>query len=135
MKTTRRSGSLKETGFSRTAFTTEKIAVFAPMPSVSAASAARVNAGLCANMRRDLLRSCPNDSMCLLDGGDAGFVVRRTAEPDPRDVVDERRLCSERPEALVDLAAMIGGVAGDLEHGLGERRRGKPETKALLEVP
>ena len=41
---TRRSGSGNGTGLSRTALTTEKMAVFAPMPSASAATAASVNA-------------------------------------------------------------------------------------------
>ena len=41
MKTTTRSGSGTATGFSSTALTTEKMAVLAPMPSVSAATAAR----------------------------------------------------------------------------------------------
>ena len=40
-----------------TALTTEKIAVFTPMPSVSAAIAASVNAGLCANIRSECFRS------------------------------------------------------------------------------
>jgi len=57
MKTTTRSASGMATGFSSTALTTEKIAVFAPMPSVSAATAATVNAGLCTNIRRECLRS------------------------------------------------------------------------------
>jgi hypothetical protein len=45
--------------------TTEKIAVFAPMPSVSAAIAAAVNAGLCAKVRTECLRSLRNASMAL----------------------------------------------------------------------
>src|SRR6476646_1757942 len=51
MKTTTLSGSGTATGFSRIAFTTEKMAVLAPMPNVSAATAARLNAGLCTNIR------------------------------------------------------------------------------------
>ena len=46
MKITRRSASGKGTGRSMTALTTEKIAVLAPIPSVKAAMAASVNAGL-----------------------------------------------------------------------------------------
>jgi hypothetical protein len=46
-----------------TALTTEKIAVLAAIPSVSAATAARVNAGLCANARRECFRSLKKPSM------------------------------------------------------------------------
>ena len=59
---TRVSGSGYDIGFSSTAFTTEKIAVFAPMPSVSAAIAAAVKARLCANIRNECLRSLANVS-------------------------------------------------------------------------
>ena len=45
MNMTRRSGSGNGTGFSNTALTTEKIAVFAPMPSARAATAAIVKLG------------------------------------------------------------------------------------------
>ena len=48
---TMRSGSGAAIGLSRTALTTEKIAVFAPMPSVSAATAASVNAGALIRIR------------------------------------------------------------------------------------
>jgi hypothetical protein len=44
MKRTTRSGSGNGTGFRSTALTTEKMAVFAPMPRASAAIAAAVNA-------------------------------------------------------------------------------------------
>ena len=63
MKTTTRSASGMTTGSSRTALTTEKIAVFAPIPSVRAAIAASVNAGLCANIRSDCFRSLMKASM------------------------------------------------------------------------
>jgi hypothetical protein len=46
MKTTIRSASGNDSGLSNTALTTEKMAVLTPMPSVSAATAASVNAGL-----------------------------------------------------------------------------------------
>jgi hypothetical protein len=49
MNITTRSGLGNDTGRSITALTTEKIAVLAAMPRVSAARAARVNAGLCTN--------------------------------------------------------------------------------------
>ena len=52
MKTTRRSGSGKGAGFSKTVLTTEKIAVFTPMPSASAATAAAVNPELRRSDRR-----------------------------------------------------------------------------------
>ncbi len=45
-KTTMRSGSGYGNGFSSTAFTMEKIAVLAPMPSARAATAASVKPGL-----------------------------------------------------------------------------------------
>src|SRR5262245_2801380 len=54
---TSRSGSGNGTGLSSTAFTTEKIAVFAPMPRASADTAAAVNPRLCQNIRRDCRRS------------------------------------------------------------------------------
>src|SRR2546423_14590596 len=66
MNPTTRSGSGTGTGFSSTALTTEKIAVFAPIPSVSAATAATVNAGLCTNIRRECLRSLRNASNMML---------------------------------------------------------------------
>src|SRR5258708_37723651 len=77
MNMTTRSGSGTATGFSSTAFTTEKIAVLAPMPSVSAATAARVNAGLCANMRSECFKSFTNASMGWLDGENVEIVEGR----------------------------------------------------------
>ena len=62
MKITTRSGSGTATGFSSTALTTEKIAVLVPMPSVSAATAASVKAGLCANIRSACFKSCKSVS-------------------------------------------------------------------------
>src|SRR5271169_1924040 len=56
-KTTIRSGSGAETGFSRTELTTEKMAVLAPMPSARAATAVAVNAGVWRKIRREYLRS------------------------------------------------------------------------------
>src|SRR5215204_4408064 len=67
MKTTRRSASGKGSCCFNEAVTTEKIAVLAPIPSVSAATAASVNAGLCRNMRSDCLRSLRKASMTGLD--------------------------------------------------------------------
>ena len=46
MKITSRSGSGKGTGFSRTAFTTEKIAALAPMPIASVRIATIVKPGV-----------------------------------------------------------------------------------------
>ena len=63
MNMTRRSGSGNGTGFSSTALTTEKIAVFAPMPSARAATAAIVKLGLCRNVRSEYFRSRKNVSM------------------------------------------------------------------------
>src|SRR5579863_1425438 len=60
---TRRSGSGKATGRRSTAFTTEKTAVLTPMPSVRAATAARVKAGRFANIRSDCFRSFRNASI------------------------------------------------------------------------
>src|SRR4249919_1537033 len=74
MNITTRSGSGTATGLSSTAFTTEKIAVLAPMPSVRAATAARVNAGLCANMRRECLKSLTNASIRGLDAENVRIV-------------------------------------------------------------
>ena len=54
---TRRSGSGNGTGFSSTALTTEKMAVLAPMPSASAATAAAVKPRLCPNIRSECRRS------------------------------------------------------------------------------
>jgi hypothetical protein len=50
-KTTSRSGSPYGIDRSSTAWTTEKIAVFAPMPSANASNATAVKAGLLRNMR------------------------------------------------------------------------------------
>ena len=61
-KITSRSASGNDTGRSSTALTTEKMAVLAPIPSVSAATAASVNAGLCRTIRSDCLRSLTNAS-------------------------------------------------------------------------
>jgi hypothetical protein len=44
-------------GFSKTAFTIEKIALFAPMPIASVATAASVKLGFCRNMRKDCFSS------------------------------------------------------------------------------
>src|SRR5437667_7301621 len=51
MKKTTRSGSGAFTGLRSTALTTEKMAVLAPIPSVSAATAASVNAGALMSVR------------------------------------------------------------------------------------
>ena len=48
---TRRDGSRYGSGRSRTAFTTEKMAVFAPMPSASVIAATAVKPGLFASIR------------------------------------------------------------------------------------
>jgi hypothetical protein len=74
MKTTRRSGSGKDTGLNSTALTTENTAVLTPMPSVSAATAARVNAGLCRNIRSECFRSLKNAS-----NGSMGLSCRKRA--------------------------------------------------------
>ena len=69
MNMTSRSGSGNGTGFSNTAFTIEKIAVFAPMPSASAAMAVAVNALLCLNIRMECFRSLKNVSIVRYPGG------------------------------------------------------------------
>src|SRR5882672_12764313 len=83
MNATMRSGSGNGTDFSRTVLTTEKIAVFAPIPSVSAAMAATVNPGVCRNMRSECLRSRKKVSMRasfldVLDGDGANPACCRT---------------------------------------------------------
>jgi len=50
--TTRRDGSLYGSGVSSTPFTTEKIAVLAPMPSASVSTTMSVKPGLFARVRR-----------------------------------------------------------------------------------
>ncbi len=57
-----RSGSANPSGSSSTAFTTEKIAVLAPIPSASAATAARVKPGLRRSARSAWRRSLPKPS-------------------------------------------------------------------------
>ena len=57
MNMTSRSGSGNGTGFSSTELTTEKIAVFAPIPSARAATAAKLKPGLCQTIRSEWLRS------------------------------------------------------------------------------
>ena len=54
---TNRSGSGKDSGRSRTPFTTLKMALFAPMPKASANTATRVKPGLLRSWRRANLRS------------------------------------------------------------------------------
>src|SRR5579872_7598782 len=73
-KTTTRSGSGMPTGLNSTALTTEKIAVLAPMPSVMAATAASVNAGLWRNIRSECFKSLKNDSIRTLDAARPRFV-------------------------------------------------------------
>ncbi len=73
MKITNRSGSGTEAGLNSTAFTTEKIAVLVPMPSVSAATAASVKAGLWTNIRSACFRSCNRwSSMAVSKGDESG---------------------------------------------------------------
>ena len=48
-------------------FTTEKIAVFVPIPSARAATAAIVKPGVCRNMRMECFRSLKKASMPDLD--------------------------------------------------------------------
>ena len=60
---TSRSGSGNGSGLSSTLFTTEKMAVLAPMPSVNAASAAAVKPGVCRNIRSECLRSRKKSGM------------------------------------------------------------------------
>jgi hypothetical protein len=50
---TKRSGPGNDTGFNRTVFTTVKIAVFAPMPSVKAVIAAIVKPAFRLNSRKE----------------------------------------------------------------------------------
>ena len=64
-----RSGSGTAIGLSRTALTTEKIAVLAPMPSVSAATAANVKAGALVRVRIVNRRSVSSSSMTPLGHG------------------------------------------------------------------
>ena len=54
---TKRSGSDTGNGFSSTVLTIEKIAVVAPIPSASAATAVMVNPGLLRNIRIECLAS------------------------------------------------------------------------------
>ena len=63
MKSTSRSESGNGAGFSKTEFTIEKIAVFAPIPIVSAVTAAAVNPGLCRKRRREYWTSWRSVSM------------------------------------------------------------------------
>jgi hypothetical protein len=63
MKNTIRSGSGYGNGLRRTVLTTENTAVVAPMPSASAASAAKLNARCCPSMRSEYLRSWRKRSM------------------------------------------------------------------------
>src|SRR4051812_49141749 len=117
MNTTTRSASGTAIGFSSTALTTEKIAVLAPMPSVSAATAARVKAGLCANMRSDCLRSRRKDSILDLRRGPLLFCWQfRQGRSGPdgesagRPRVDERlrpRALDQRPDGAAEARAEI----------------------------
>jgi hypothetical protein len=66
MNMTMRSDPGYGAGLSKTVLTTEKIAVFAPIPSASAATAAIVNAGLCRNIRSECLRSLIRSSTAAL---------------------------------------------------------------------
>src|SRR6185503_10653657 len=77
MKNTRRSGSGKGTGLSRTVLTTEKIAVFTPMPNASAEIAAREKLGFRKRVRRACLMSAIRMSTVPLDGE-----TRKTAHGD-----------------------------------------------------
>ena len=63
MNMTRLFGSGNGTGLSSTAFTTVKIAVFVPMPRVSAATAAMVKPGLRRNIRSEWVRSLKKPSI------------------------------------------------------------------------
>src|SRR6202041_2765976 len=63
MSITRRSGSGNGTGFSSTVLTIEKIAVLAPIPSVSAAIAVRVKLGFFTNIRIECFTSLRKASM------------------------------------------------------------------------
>src|SRR6185295_1304382 len=68
MNITSRFGSGKGTGLSRTALTSEKIAVLAAMPRASAETAAMVNAAFSRNIRIACLTSFSRVSMNRLDG-------------------------------------------------------------------
>src|SRR4029079_7439325 len=63
MKNTIRSGSGYGNGLRSTVLTTENTAVVAPMPSASAASAAKLNARCWPSMRSEYLRSCTKRSI------------------------------------------------------------------------
>jgi hypothetical protein len=62
---TRRLESWKGRGRNNSAFTTEKMAVFAPIPSASVKIAMAVKPGLFASIRIPYFRSCQNVSMNL----------------------------------------------------------------------
>ena len=55
---TSRPGSAKGRGFSRAAYTAEKITVVAPMPSASVTTATAVKPGACARFRSEKRMSC-----------------------------------------------------------------------------
>src|SRR6185369_10841456 len=81
---TSRSGSGTGRGRSRTAFTTEKMAVLTPMPRVSAATAARANAGLWTKTRRACFTSRSRVSGIRLPPREFGRpALLRRADPDP----------------------------------------------------
>src|SRR2546426_9327279 len=60
---TSRSGSMNGSGLSNTAFTTLKIAVFAPMPSASETTAMNEKPGFFVSVRNPYRRSCQSVSI------------------------------------------------------------------------
>src|SRR5262249_45281322 len=79
---TRRSGLGKGRGSSSTALTTEKIAVLAPIPRASTATAARAKPGLLASSLSPCRRSCASVAMnTFLQGGEGHFGCHRRRDP------------------------------------------------------
>ena len=97
MNMTRRSGSGNGTGFNKTAFTTEKIAVFVPIPSANAASAATVKAGFFPNIRSECFRSLKKASMrppgdlvnCGATGRTLGYSLLKTLDDEDPSLDEE----------------------------------------------
>ena len=76
--TTRRSESGTRSGFSSTVLTIEKIAVFAPIPSASPATAVMVKPGLLRNMRIECFTSAEKASIRELLMLSVMFIITNT---------------------------------------------------------
>src|SRR6476646_6243097 len=129
--TTRVSGARYGSGLRRTPRTTEKIAVFAPMPSASVTSATTVNTGVAINERYACLRSW----ITKASSGSLGSKRLQGVEARGAARGNRTREDSGHSENQADRAEDERLRAADAEQELSEKGRGEDRHNPAREEP